>query len=103
MRDLLEKRLPEVDTGSPRSVRKHAGTYNEDRSPPKLPLLTTQTGTPMAADRNSRAAPASLIRDMKQHILGAEQESHDSDTSEDIVAKGIITEEMTRTLIAGYV
>jgi hypothetical protein len=46
-------------------------------------------------------APMSLIRDMKQHILGAEQESHDSDTSEDIVAKGIITEEMTRTLVAG--
>jgi len=43
----------------------------------------------------------SLIRDMKQHILGSEQENHDSDTSEDIVAKGIITEEMTRTLIAG--
>jgi len=38
---------------------------------------------------------------MKLHILGAEQESHDTDTSEDIVAKGLITEEMTRTLLAG--
>jgi hypothetical protein len=103
MRELLEKRLPEVDPSSPRSVRKQISAYNEGRSPPRLPLLTTQTGTPLAADRNSRTAPMSLIRDMKQHILGAEQENHDSDTSEDIVAKGIITEEMTRTLIAGYV
>lgn len=44
----------------------------------------------------------SVIRYMKHHILGGEQESHDSDTSEDIVAKGIITEEMTRTLVAGF-
>ena len=44
----------------------------------------------------------SLIRDMKQHILGPELEFLSSDQSEDIVAKGLITEEMTRTLLAGF-
>ncbi len=101
MKNLLEKRLPQPDVISPRAPRKQSVVHNEARSPPKFPLLEAQSGVPMAADRNSRTAPMSLIRDMKQHILGAEQESHDSDTSEDIVAKGIITEEMTRTLLTG--
>jgi hypothetical protein len=101
MKELLERRLPEVDPSSPRSAKKQVGAYSDGRSPPKPPLLSMQPGVPLVADRNSRTAPMSLIRDMKQHILGSEQENHDSDTSEDIVAKGIITEEMTRTLIAG--
>lgn len=101
MKELLEKRLPDVEASSPRSARKRLGSSGESRSPPRLPLLQTQIGPPLIADRNSRIAPMSLIRDMKQHILGGDQDHHDSDTSEDIVAKGIITEEMTRTLAAG--
>ena len=62
---------------------------------------TPQTNGPLVADRNSRIAPASLIRDMKHYILGEEQERCESDASEDIVVKGIITEEMTHTLLVG--
>jgi hypothetical protein len=62
---------------------------------------TPQANAPLVADRNSRTAPASLIRDMKQYILGEEREWHESDASEDIVTKGIITEELTHALLVG--
>jgi hypothetical protein len=63
--------------------------------------VTPQTNGPLVADRNSRTAPASLIRDMKHYILGEERERRESDASEDIVTKGIITEDMTHTLLVG--
>jgi hypothetical protein len=43
----------------------------------------------------------SLIRNMKHYILGAESELHSSDSSEDIVSKGIITEELVHALLSG--
>lgn len=42
----------------------------------------------------------SLIRDMKQYILGAEKEWH-PDTSDDIITKGIVSEELVHTLLDG--
>lgn len=56
---------------------------------------------PLVADRNSRTAPASLIRDMKHYILGGEKRSHESESFDDVVAKGIITEEMALSLLIG--
>jgi hypothetical protein len=43
----------------------------------------------------------SLIRDMTHYILGDEREQHRSDVSDDIVTKGIITEELAHALFAG--
>ena len=43
----------------------------------------------------------SLIRNMNHYILGAESEFHSSDSSEDIVSKGIITEELVHALLVG--
>lgn len=63
--------------------------------------MSPQVSGPLVADRNSRTAPASLIRDMKQYILGEEKGSHESDASEDIVAKGIISEDKTQSLLIG--
>jgi hypothetical protein len=64
---------------------------------------TPQANTPLVADRNSRTAPASMIRDMTHCLLpvGDEGDSHESDFYEDIVAKGIINEEMTHSLLVG--
>ena len=62
---------------------------------------STQVLGPLVADRNSRTAPASLIRDMKHYILGEKKGSHESDASEDIVAKGIISDGMTQRLLIG--
>ena len=61
----------------------------------------SQHTEPLVADRNSRTAPMSLIRNMKHYILGAESEFHSSDSSEDIVSKGIITEELVHALLVG--
>lgn len=60
-----------------------------------------QANGPLVADRNSRTAPASLIRDMKHYILGDERESRESDASEDVVTKGIITDDMAHSLLIG--
>jgi hypothetical protein len=69
-------------------------------SPPRTDM-SSQHNEPLVADRNSRTAPMSLIRNMKHYILGAESELHSKDSSEDIVSKGIITEELVHTLLAG--
>ncbi|KAG0648784.1 Zn(2)-C6 zinc finger-containing prtT [Hyphodiscus hymeniophilus] len=61
-----------------------------------------QVQGPLVADRNSRTAPASLIRDMKHYILGEGRGSHETDASEDIVAKGIISEEVAHSLFIGF-
>jgi hypothetical protein len=66
-----------------------------------LTCTDSQHNGPLVADRNSRTAPMSLIRNMKHYILGAESELHSSDSSEDIVSKGIITEELVHALLAG--
>ncbi|KAF2635656.1 hypothetical protein P280DRAFT_553703 [Massarina eburnea CBS 473.64] len=63
---------------------------------------TPQNNGPLVADRNSRTAPASLIRDMKHYILGEEREWQKNDASEDIVTKGIVTEELTHSLLVGF-
>ncbi len=63
--------------------------------------MNLQVSGATVADRNSRTAPASLIRDMKHYILGEERGSQESDPSEDIVAKGIVTEEVTESLLTG--
>lgn len=65
------------------------------------PSVNLQVICATVADRNSRTAPASLIRDMKHYILGEERGSQKSEPSEDIVAKGIITEEMTQLFLTG--
>lgn len=65
------------------------------------PRTESQHNGPLVADRNSRTAPMSLIRNMKHYILGAESELHSNDSSEDIVSKGIITEELVHALLAG--
>ncbi|RDW71693.1 hypothetical protein BP5796_07727 [Coleophoma crateriformis] len=64
------------------------------------PKSVHQNG-PLVADHNSRTAPASLIRDMKHYLLGAERETL-KDASEDVISKGIITEEMAHTLLAAF-
>lgn len=68
-----------------------------DTASPRL----TRSG-PTVADKNSRSAPMSLIRDMKQHILGVERAWGGWDASDDVVSKGIITEETTRVLLSGF-
>lgn len=73
----------------------------EKRSIESPPSVNLQVIGATVADRNSRIAPASLIRDMKHYILGEERGSRESDSSEDIVTKGIVTEEMTQSLLAG--
>jgi hypothetical protein len=60
-----------------------------------------QHNGPLVADRNSRTAPMSLIRNMKHYILGVESELHSIDSTEDIISKGIITEELVHALLAG--
>jgi hypothetical protein len=42
----------------------------------------------------------SLIRNMKHYILGVEK-LHSIDSTEDIISKGIITEELVHALLAG--
>jgi hypothetical protein len=78
-----------------------SGNHSETRhmlgATPQKPLPTR----PLAADHNSRTAPMSLIRDMTQHIIGTERARPDSYDSDDVIFKGIITEEMAGTLLTG--
>jgi hypothetical protein len=80
------------DTTRSKVVRKESKP-NEGTNP--------QVSGPLVADRNSRTAPASLIRDMKHYILGEEKGLQEIDASEDIVAKGIITDDLVQILLIG--
>lgn len=99
---MLDQRLP----GSGKSPRPLTTTETHAsliQSPNEVGAasLESQHIRSLVPDRNSRDAPMSLIRDMKHYILGPEKECH-PDPSDDIVSKGIISEELTLTLLAGY-
>lgn len=74
----------------------------EVNSPVEPTSSRSHRSGPSVADKASRTAPVSLIRDMKQHILGVERAWRGWDASEDPVAKGLIPEETTRLLLSGF-
>lgn len=100
---LLLKQIVILEPSSSPSVHLgEADSHTETTSTVAAVSQKVRPSRPLAADYNSRTAPMSLIRDMTQHIVGAEKVRPDSYDLDDVISRGLITEEMARTLLTGY-